>query len=745
MTTPFSPAPDPPPSGIFVHVSINAARKSGGTWGDTPYAEALVRAIRAVPGCDSALLFRGEVPASVQGPAVLLRLIGPHLEEPHEGMPNLVWMISPPLIQHLALLRRYQSVLCASPAMAGYLLNSGLQAGFLPQATDPALFNPSRRPPGSAAVALSFVGAYGARVDRRIVLEAVRAGFDPLIWGPGWKGVVPDHLLQGERLSQTELAQLYARSAVVLNSHMDDMARFGFMSNRTFDALASGAMVLSDHVNGFAASALPGFRMLDPGQGVGDILRTVLDEAPRCPADRQAIADQIAAHHSMDRRAAIILQEAARVLRLGLRPRPILQPRPGPPAPPPVLSDPAASADTTSRAMRRAAGEIGAIAEFLTTAPRTQTLAPPAAQREQGVIHPLMADLRALQSIACAPRSGDQSARIAALAARARRVSEVLSEQTLPSGFNPDAALADQLMVRVMHNQPLWTHAPEGFDRARGRDHVRLWPKRQPSGRRMAVGVFLHLFHDDLAPAFAGRLQHIGPDHRLHVSTDSDQKAARIRKALPHAEIRVLENRGRDIWPKLYGWADVQAGYDLVLHLHGKKSSHSARLDDWLCHVLDCLTGSAEEVNRIISFFETIPHLGMVIPVTFQPVLNAAHWGANQDIARELAHRMGMTVDLPPDSGLRFPVGSMFWARPRAIGPLLDLKLSARHFPEERGQVDGTLAHAIERMLGVTCRTTGHHILPVSGLACRAYHRHGQTFSSNGALRDALAQGAFRD
>ena len=104
---------------------------------------------------------------------------------------------------------------------------------------------------------------------------------------------------------------------------------------------------------------------------------------------------------------------------------------------------------------------------------------------------------------------------------------------------------------------------------------------------------------------------------------------------------------------------------------------------------------------------------------------------------------MGLRDPLPPDNALRFPVGSMFWARSAALKPLLDLDLQPQHFPPEAGQVDGTLAHAIERMLGVTCRAGGYHLLPVLGAESRLHLRFQKQARSNGALRKALEEGAF--
>ena len=46
-----------------------------------------------------------------------------------------------------------------------------------------------------------------------------------------------------------------------------------------------------------------------------------------------------------------------------------------------------------------------------------------------------------------------------------------------------------------------------------------------------------------------------------------------------------------------------------------------------------------------------------------------------------------------------FPVGSMFWARTAALRPLLELGLGWDDFPEEPVPYDGSLLHAIERLL----------------------------------------------
>ena len=51
----------------------------------------------------------------------------------------------------------------------------------------------------------------------------------------------------------------------------------------------------------------------------------------------------------------------------------------------------------------------------------------------------------------------------------------------------------------------------------------------------------------------------------------------------------------------------------------------------------------------------------------------------------------------PP--AIDFPVGTMFWARPEALAPLLRLGLNLDDYPDEPLPVDGTILHALERLL----------------------------------------------
>ncbi|MBD0273621.1 MAG: hypothetical protein ICV73_17050, partial [Acetobacteraceae bacterium] len=170
--------------------------------------------------------------------------------------------------------------------------------------------------------------------------------------------------------------------------------------------------------------------------------------------------------------------------------------------------------------------------------------------------------------------------------------------------------------------------------------------------------------------------------------------------------VRVVPNRGRDIAPKLVGFRDVHDRYDRVLHLHSKRSKHADFLSPWRTYLYETLLGSPAVVRSVFEAFERLPRLGMAAPQHFEPVRRWLDWSGNFGAAQALAARMG--VELRPDAALDFPSGSMFWARPAALRPLLDLGLSFEDFPEEAGQVDGTPAHAIERLYFHVCERAGY-------------------------------------
>ena len=241
--------------------------------------------------------------------------------------------------------------------------------------------------------------------------------------------------------------------------------------------------------------------------------------------------------------------------------------------------------------------------------------------------------------------------------------------------------------------------------------------KNAPPVHPPKLGVICHLYHEDVAAEIARYLTNITLPFALFVSTDSHAKKDVIERQLTGSvarvafEVRVTENRGRDIAPKLITFRDVYEQFELVLFLHSKRSDHRRALKNWRKFLLENLVGSPAVVDSIVAAFTRFPDLGIVASQHFEPIRSAINWGNNFHIAAQFCERIGLT--LAPDHVLDFPSGSMFWARTRAIRPVLNLQLSLQDFDVEAGQTDGTAAHAIERLFFHVCERAGYNWIKV--------------------------------
>src|SRR5205085_220858 len=103
---------------------------------------------------------------------------------------------------------------------------------------------------------------------------ALDAGIPLAVYGRGWDNL-PDGVWRAPYVDNHRLPEIYRRHGVVLADHWPDMARHGFIANRVFDAVASGARVLCDEVAGV-------HRVFDPRDVVvvrdRDDMRRAFDE-----------------------------------------------------------------------------------------------------------------------------------------------------------------------------------------------------------------------------------------------------------------------------------------------------------------------------------------------------------------------------------------------------------------------------------------------------------------------------------
>lgn len=226
-----------------------------------------------------------------------------------------------------------------------------------------------------------------------------------------------------------------------------------------------------------------------------------------------------------------------------------------------------------------------------------------------------------------------------------------------------------------------------------------------------SVALHLHAYYHRSVGEIIRRMRRSSLRPDMFVSVSSKEAADEVAKEFRQypewkAEIRVVPNKGRDIGPFLSEFASELRRYEIVGHVHTKQTVHVKErrtIDLWNTLLFENLLGGKYRMMDIItSAFSDNPDLGLVFPDDPHVI----GWGENLPYADALASRMGLR--LPCQENMNFPVGTMFWARSKALAPLFDLGLEWSDYPEEPLPIDGSLLHAIERLLPTIVRSADY-------------------------------------
>ena len=226
----------------------------------------------------------------------------------------------------------------------------------------------------------------------------------------------------------------------------------------------------------------------------------------------------------------------------------------------------------------------------------------------------------------------------------------------------------------------------------------------------------IHAWYPDVLDELLTTLRSANAAIRTIITTSADRETA-VREVLAarnmQAEILVFRNRGRDILPFLHvANRLLDEGVELVLKLHTKRSPHRIDGDAWRQELVTRIA-SPERIAAILRAFDEDPGLGLIGPEGHLQPLGSL-WCENSDAVKQLSLRAGMPV---PGDEDKFVAGSMFWARLEALRPLLDAHLQDSDFEPESGQLDGTLAHAVERVVAAWATHSGYRVASPASFA----------------------------
>lgn len=219
------------------------------------------------------------------------------------------------------------------------------------------------------------------------------------------------------------------------------------------------------------------------------------------------------------------------------------------------------------------------------------------------------------------------------------------------------------------------------------------------------IAIIIHLYYVDNWDLFNSALNRLAHKFDLFITLPAEnlEFSEKIKQTHKNAIILEVPNRGRDVLPflKTAYWIE-KLGYEYVLKLHSKKSTHRTDGQDWLNDIVNKLLPENKKVASQITNLLTRKNIPLIGPKD-QYLSLAVNFEANglnitKIISRiyspEVAHQI-LQVDRTQHG---FFAGTMFWLRLDAVKPILEQNYGPRDFDREKGQIDGTFAHALERV-----------------------------------------------
>ncbi len=178
-------------------------------------------------------------------------------------------------------------------------------------------------------------------------------------------------------------------------------------------------------------------------------------------------------------------------------------------------------------------------------------------------------------------------------------------------------------------------------------------------------------------------------------------------------EYRKHTNQGREQSALLITCKDIATSYEYICFIHGKKTPHVSKQngEEFAKHCTDNLIYNEHYINNVIDLLENNPQLGFLIPpvILFNPFATInSEWLENFEIAENFVKNI-LKLDLALDDTPLAPYGGMFWFRREAFNTIFKHNWKFEDFPAEpRKEIDGTIAHAIERLFSYFVQDAGY-------------------------------------
>lgn len=230
------------------------------------------------------------------------------------------------------------------------------------------------------------------------------------------------------------------------------------------------------------------------------------------------------------------------------------------------------------------------------------------------------------------------------------------------------------------------------------------------------TAVFINLYYEDSWEQYFVYIRNIPKDIAIYICSSNSAllyKAKEFAKGMENVTFLVKENRGRDISALLITFGEKILCYEYVCFIHDKKACFHYLEEDVAFWISNMWENTMESTSYIYGVLDLLGrnNIGLLVP----PEPLGKHfndwytngWKKNYENTISLASELGLNTDISKD---RTPmaIGTVFWAKSDALKKLLLKKWKYNDFPDEPLPLDGTINHAVERILPFVAQDAGY-------------------------------------
>ncbi|PID48142.1 MAG: hypothetical protein CR967_01255 [Proteobacteria bacterium] len=221
--------------------------------------------------------------------------------------------------------------------------------------------------------------------------------------------------------------------------------------------------------------------------------------------------------------------------------------------------------------------------------------------------------------------------------------------------------------------------------------------------------VVIHIYYEEYIDEFLTLIEQYPDIDFIFTVVFSITTYSLAKLLVSKYRIFIFENMGRDVYPFLKILPFLfECNYKNVCKLHGKKSIKFVPIekfnfikngDQWRVDLISKLLGNKKIVKENIGLLNE-QDISMLIPKKYALPYKEFK-GRNKEKVKDLLSK----IDIAYHEDFIFSAGTMFWCKMEILRPLLKLDVK-KMFEKEGGEIDGTDAHALERIFGMLAKNS---------------------------------------